>query len=69
MAMIVAEGVPWPCAMPSPNGEVTRIVMLGANPSGTWRILTGLELPGTGPVGVCRDGDSKLWRRGAWGTC
>jgi len=50
--MIVAEGVPWPCAMPSPNGEVTRVVMLSTIQQ-QWTIATSLELPGTGIIGIC----------------
>jgi len=49
--MIVAEGVPWPCAMPSPNGEVTRVVMLSTIQQ-QWTIATSLELPGTGITGI-----------------
>jgi hypothetical protein len=55
--MIVAEGIPWQCAMPSPNGEVTRVVMLSTKEHGEWAIAAGLELPGTGRIGVCRRED------------
>ena len=57
--MIVAEGVPWPCAMPSPNGEVTRVVMLASSKTDVWEISTGLELPGTGHIAISRNAGSE----------
>jgi hypothetical protein len=56
--MIVAEGIPWPCAMPNPIGEVTRVVMVSKVQS-RWGFTTGLELAGLGHVGVCNGGDSR----------
>jgi hypothetical protein len=53
--MLIACGIPWPCGMPSPNGEVTRVVMMNPPkidmPS---KILARLELPGEGTVAVCQ---------------
>ena len=45
--------------MPSPNGEVTRVVMLSTSSNGHWHVDTGLELPGTGHVALCADQTSK----------
>ncbi|KAK8849511.1 hypothetical protein IAR55_004845 [Kwoniella newhampshirensis] len=55
-SMLIAHGLPWPSAMPSPNGEVTKVVMLGVTTQGL-DIIARLELPGEGHVGVCRDAE------------
>ncbi|WVF68617.1 hypothetical protein IAT40_003387 [Kwoniella sp. CBS 6097] len=53
--MLVAHGLPWPCALPSPNGEVTRVVMLAPAPSDVGlNMVAGLELPGEGDVAICK---------------
>ncbi|WWC65680.1 uncharacterized protein I303_108301 [Kwoniella dejecticola CBS 10117] len=53
--MLVAHGLPWPCALPSPNGEVTRVVMVSSsmNPKASLDIVARLELPGEGDVAIC----------------
>ncbi|OCF37103.1 hypothetical protein I316_01008 [Kwoniella heveanensis BCC8398] len=53
--MIVANGLPWPCELPSANGEVTRVVMLALAPSPVGlSLVAGLELPGEGEVAICK---------------
>ena len=54
MTVLLVEGVPWQCGMPSPNGEVTRVIMLHVDQKDGLELLARLELPGEGPVGVCR---------------
>ncbi|WWD04165.1 hypothetical protein V865_002231 [Kwoniella europaea PYCC6329] len=57
--MFVVHGLPWPCALPSPNGEVTRVVMVTPSPAGTgMHIVARLELPGQGDVGVLNNHDT-----------
>ncbi|WWD20135.1 hypothetical protein CI109_104611 [Kwoniella shandongensis] len=58
-SLLVAHGLPWPCALPSPNGEVTRVVMLNVAPQGC-DIIARLELPGEGDIGVCRDAETNF---------
>lgn len=58
--MLVASGIPWPCAMPNPNGEVTRVVMLIPTVDGPYEISASFDLPGEGSIGVCRSGDCAL---------
>nr|XP_019043333.1 hypothetical protein I302_07908 [Kwoniella bestiolae CBS 10118]OCF22263.1 hypothetical protein I302_07908 [Kwoniella bestiolae CBS 10118] len=56
--MFVAHGLPWPCALPSPNGEVTRVVMISPTPSGVGMdIAARLELPGEGGIAICNNDD------------
>jgi len=52
--LLVANGIPWPTAGPSPNGEVTRVVMLALP---THECVATLELPGIGDVGVASSGE------------
>ena len=52
--VLLIEGVPWQCGMPSPNGEVTRVIMLNVDPKEGLELLARLELPGEGHVGICR---------------
>ncbi|WVQ79391.1 hypothetical protein IAT38_001488 [Cryptococcus sp. DSM 104549] len=58
--LLFAHGLPWPCALPSPNGEVTRVVGLGPSHDlhEGLEIVARLELPGEGDVGICRNGDT-----------
>ena len=55
--MIVIDGLPWPCSLPSPNGEVTRVIMITSN-AGQWDIVSRLELPGLGHVELCKNDKS-----------
>jgi hypothetical protein len=57
--MLLADGISWPCGTPSPNGEVTRVVMLSYESETGLKIAARLELPGEGSVGVCRNGESE----------
>lgn len=50
--LIIAEGLPWSCGMPSHNGDVTRVVMMSIHGDGV-RVENRLELPGQGSIGVC----------------
>ncbi|KAK6908897.1 hypothetical protein I203_102903 [Kwoniella mangroviensis CBS 8507] len=57
--IFVVHGLPWPCALPSPNGEVTRVVMITPSPAGTgMHIVARLELPGQGDLGVLNNHDT-----------
>ncbi|ORY34903.1 hypothetical protein BCR39DRAFT_515490 [Naematelia encephala] len=56
--VIAAHGIPWPCAMPSPNGEVTRLIMLTRALTSNYEIAARLELPGEGDVAVCKNDNS-----------
>nr|XP_019009161.1 uncharacterized protein I206_05807 [Kwoniella pini CBS 10737]OCF47942.1 hypothetical protein I206_05807 [Kwoniella pini CBS 10737] len=58
--MLLAHGLPWPCALPSPNGELTRVVMIAPSLSSkaAMHIIARLELPGEGDVAVCNNQDS-----------
>ncbi|WWC92997.1 uncharacterized protein L201_007961 [Kwoniella dendrophila CBS 6074] len=52
--ILIAHGLPWPCELPSPNGEVTRVVMISPLSSDNgMEIVARLDLPGEGDVGVC----------------
>lgn len=53
--LLIAHGEPWPSPWPSPNGDVTRVVML--NVPG-YKCVATLELPGIGDVGVTSGGES-----------
>lgn len=59
--IIIAEGLPWPCGLPSHNGEVTRVVMLSpaSADSGRLDIVARLELPGQGSIAVCPNESSE----------
>lgn len=58
--ILVAHGLPWPCETPSPNGEVTRVIILLFNQDQQPLLdpIAKLELPGEGDVGLCQDGDT-----------
>ncbi|WVR08230.1 hypothetical protein IAU60_005277 [Kwoniella sp. DSM 27419] len=59
-SMLVAHGTPWPCALPSPNGQVTRVVMMVVSAFGRdISFAARLELPGEGDVAICESGDSR----------
>jgi hypothetical protein len=51
--ILIAEGLPWSCGMPSHNGDVTRVIMMSIHSTDGARVENRLELPGQGPVGVC----------------
>ena len=50
-SLLVVHGLPWPCGLPSPNGEVTRIIML-STAAGHFNVACRLELPGEGDVAI-----------------
>ncbi|EIW71713.1 hypothetical protein TREMEDRAFT_27484 [Tremella mesenterica DSM 1558] len=52
-SVIIAHGIPWPCALPSPNGEVTRVVILRFGHD--VQVEARLELPGQGTIGICQN--------------
>lgn len=58
--ILVAHGLPWPCETPSPNGEVTRVMLLQFNEDQQPLLdpIAKLELPGEGAIGLCQDGDT-----------
>ncbi|OXG25397.1 hypothetical protein C367_03219 [Cryptococcus neoformans Ze90-1] len=58
--ILVAHGLPWPCESPSPNGEVTRVIILLFNHDQQPLLdpIAKLELPGEGDIGLCQDNDT-----------
>ncbi|RXK36360.1 hypothetical protein M231_06397 [Tremella mesenterica] len=50
-SVLIVHGIPWPCALPSPNGEVTRVVILRLDHD--VKVEARLELPGQGTIGIC----------------
>lgn len=54
--LLIVSGLPWPCALPSPNGEVTRVIMLRQVQRGGFSIVSRLELPAQGDVAVRSSG-------------
>lgn len=58
---VVAAGAPWPCDMPSHNGEVTRVVIVGFPEASEANILARLDLPGVGQIGICTSDNSQYF--------
>lgn len=56
--MVFAEGIPWPSDLPSPNGEVTRVVAM-TQTQASWGITSRLELPGQGRIAICRPANGR----------
>lgn len=54
---MIVDAVPWPSSIPSPNGEITRIVLLSHNSEGELEVSARFELPGEGLVAVCANGE------------
>lgn len=58
-SLLVIHGLPWPCGMPNPNGEITRVIMIRLSPNGQPDAVARLDLPGQGDVGLYRTGTGK----------
>lgn len=63
--LLIAHGEPWPSPWPSPNGDVTRVVMLHAP---GYDCVATLELPGIGDIGVT-SGDESSYILHSSGEC
>ncbi|KAI9633004.1 uncharacterized protein MKK02DRAFT_40384 [Dioszegia hungarica] len=51
-SLILIHGLPWPCGLPSPNGEVTHVVTLRPSRTGILEVVSRLDLPGLGDIGA-----------------
>jgi hypothetical protein len=58
--ILLVDGLPWPSPLPTPTGEVTRVLMLLPNEGGQLDIVSRLELAGIGDVGICDDGSCEF---------
>ncbi|ODO06895.1 hypothetical protein I350_04255 [Cryptococcus amylolentus CBS 6273] len=59
--MLFAHGLPWPCGVPSPNGELTHVIALTVDcQKKEVKAVARLELPGEGDVGVFCGSESYL---------
>jgi hypothetical protein len=60
-SLILVHGLPWPCGLPSPNGEVTHVVMLRPSRTGELELVSRLDLPGLGDIGATSNSTGKCY--------
>ncbi|ORX37934.1 hypothetical protein BD324DRAFT_623874 [Kockovaella imperatae] len=51
---LFVDGIPWPCGIPSPNGDVTHVVIVPIGPHKNEKV-SHLDLPGVGHIAVTSD--------------
>ena len=52
-SVLAVDAAPWPCGMPSPNGELTRVSLISTRQP--FKKVSDFDLPGVGHVGFVQD--------------